>query len=189
MTTTTIGEYYMMNKYCSTCEMNHTYTQKKVKQSFNVKGEQIEAEVVLLICDSCKQEMYDRDIEISNDIAIFDQYKIKLNLLTSYQIKAIREKYGLSQSAFATLLGFGEKTITRYETGSIQDQTHDLLMSMMSNELFFKYAWDRNREQLNDKENAKIALKLYGHHVGEFEYSNYETDHTIDYDYEIQKGN
>ena len=179
----------MINKYCSTCEKNRTYTQKKIIQSFNVKGEQVEAEVVLLICDSCNQEMYDRDIEINNDIAIFDQYKIKLNLLTSEQIKAIRESYGLSQASFATLLGFGEKTVTRYETGSVQDQTHDLLMSMMTNKAFFKFVWDRNRDHLSEKENAKIALKLYGHYAGEFEYSNNEISHNIDYDYEIPKGN
>lgn len=179
----------MIKKYCSTCETTHTYTQKKTRQSFNVKGVQVEAEVVLLTCDSCNQDIYDREVEINNDIAIFDAYKRKRNLLTSSEIKAIRDKYGLSQSSFATLLGFGEKTITRYETGSIQDQSHDLLMSMVSNQAFFRLVWERHREHLSDKDNAKIALKLYGHRAGTFEYNNTDQSHGIDYDYEFSKGN
>lgn len=35
----------------------------------------------------------------------------------SQQIKEIRKHYGLSQQAFARLLGIGEASITRYEKG------------------------------------------------------------------------
>ena len=35
----------------------------------------------------------------------------------SRQIKEIRKRYGLSQQAFARLLGIGEASITRYESG------------------------------------------------------------------------
>ena len=35
----------------------------------------------------------------------------------SQQIKEIRKRYGLSQQAFARLLGIGEASITRYGSG------------------------------------------------------------------------
>ena len=37
----------------------------------------------------------------------------------SQQIKEIRKHYGLSQQAFARLLGIGEASITRYEKGIV----------------------------------------------------------------------
>jgi putative zinc finger/helix-turn-helix YgiT family protein len=53
-------------------------------------------------------------------------------LLSSTQIKAIREKLGLSQAAMAERLGVGEKTYTRWESGrSIQNKSSDNLIRLM----------------------------------------------------------
>jgi putative zinc finger/helix-turn-helix YgiT family protein len=52
-------------------------------------------------------------------------------LLQPEQIKAIREKTGLSQAAMAFWLGVGEKTYTRWESGkSYQNKSSDNLIRM-----------------------------------------------------------
>ena len=48
--------------------------------------------------------------------------------MTSGQIRSIREKYGISQSDLCTLLGWGGKTITRYESHQVQDKAHDTIL-------------------------------------------------------------
>jgi len=94
----------------------------------------VEAEVKHIFCKDCGEELYDTDIERENTIRINDAYKQKNGLLTSEQIKRIREKHHLSQKKLADLLRTGEKTITRYENGAIQDPSYDLLLRILQNE-------------------------------------------------------
>ena len=47
-----------------------------------------------------------------------------MGLLTSDEIVAIRESHGLSQADLAKLLGWGEATISRYESKAIQDEAY-----------------------------------------------------------------
>lgn len=67
-----------------------------------------------------------------NDIAIKDAYRRKQRLLTSKDINAIRGKYGISQSDLCILLGWGAKTITRYESHQVQDKAHDTILKKLN---------------------------------------------------------
>jgi len=50
-------------------------------------------------------------------------------LLTPDEIRAIRERLGLSQAAFEELLGVGAKTVVRWERGTVfQNRTTDTLI-------------------------------------------------------------
>lgn len=57
-----------------------------------------------------------------------DTYRKKEGFLTSSDIRNIREKYGISQSDLCMLLGWGGKTITRYESHQVQDKAHDTIL-------------------------------------------------------------
>ncbi len=41
---------------------------------------------------------------------------------------AIRARYGISQSDLCLLLGWGAKTVTRYESHQVQDIAHDTIL-------------------------------------------------------------
>ena len=66
-----------------------------------------------------------------NDIRLKDAYREAENLLTSSEIIAIRTKYGISQIDLCTLLGWGAKTITRYESHQVQDRAHDTILKKL----------------------------------------------------------
>ena len=76
------------------------------------------------------------------------------------EIKKIRKKYNLTQSAFSKLLGFGEKTITRYENGSIQDLAHDNLIRLMNSQNSFMEIWNLHKNKLTQVENENIIKCL-----------------------------
>ena len=61
----------------------------------------------------------------------YKKYRTIHNLLNPEEIKSIREKYDLSQNEFSNLLGWGEKTICRYENGAIQDNVHNDLLKLL----------------------------------------------------------
>ena len=50
----------------------------------------------------------------------YAKYRNRHGLLQSEEIKAIREQYGVSQVAFARMVGEEDNAIARYENGSLQ---------------------------------------------------------------------
>lgn len=150
-----------MRKYCGSCEAMHDVIERKEIREYEIKKTKVSAEVTIIYCSHCNEEVYDKDIEINNDILLFDAYKKKHNLLTSKEIIRIREKYNLSQTTFSKIMGFGIKTITRYENGAIQDNTHDNLLRLVDIEDNFYALWIMNKENLTDTENAKISSRFF----------------------------
>jgi len=150
-----------MRKYCGNCEEIHEININEELREYQIKDTIVSGKITILTCSNCGEEVYDRDIEIRNDIVLFDDYKKKHNLLTSKEIIKIREKYNLSQATFSKIMGFGLKTITRYENGSIQDNTHDNLLRLVDIEDIFYALWIMNKESLTEAENGKIAARFY----------------------------
>jgi uncharacterized phage-associated protein/DNA-binding transcriptional regulator YiaG len=92
-----------------------------------VKDTEIEFDEVYCV-DEQNEEVYIRDVEIQNDIRLYDLYKAQKGLLTTVEIKNIRNKYDLSQKDFSLILGLGEVTINRIERGSIQTSSIDTII-------------------------------------------------------------
>ena len=63
-----------------------------------------------------------------NDMRLKDAYRESEGLLTSAEIVAIRKQYGITQKDLCILLGWGSKTITRYESHQVQDRAHDTIL-------------------------------------------------------------
>lgn len=99
------------------------------KVEVNVKGSIILYEENYVL-DENGNEIFDRDIEIENDKRLYDIYKSKNNLLTTDEIKKIREKYNLNQKEYALVIGVGEITIHRFERGSVQTEAVDRIMKL-----------------------------------------------------------
>lgn len=143
----------MKKGYCEHCDKMVGYHSQKVKKHFVVKGEEIDCEINELFCKHCNSIIFDYKNE-ANDVLINDEYKRKVGLLTSSEIVRIRNKYGLSQSKFADLLNIGEKTITRYENGSIQDAAYDNLIRLIDiNIENFEYLSKQKTQE--NQENAR----------------------------------
>ena len=134
----------MRKQYCHNCQREHTIKEVKEFREYTIKGTKVSGEITILRCENCVEEIYNKE----ND------------LMTSEEIKTMRENYGLSQAVLAKLLGFGEKTITRYENGAIQDKTHDLLMRLASIETNFLQLWETNKANFSSYENNKIKKTI-----------------------------
>ena len=96
----------------------------------NVKGIDIEFDEYYKINPENGEEVFDRNIEIDNDIRLYDIYKKRVNLLTTNEIKLIRKKYGMSQKEFSKILGLEETMIYRLENGSIQTKDVDAVIRL-----------------------------------------------------------
>jgi putative zinc finger/helix-turn-helix YgiT family protein len=119
---------YTMKKYCEKCEKEVNAKIITKHEKYDVCGENIEVDAKVLVCAECGEELFDEKLDNATLLAAYNEYRRKHQLLLPEEIKAIRMQYGLSQRSFARLLNWGEKTICRYENGSIQDKAHNSLL-------------------------------------------------------------
>ena len=76
------------------------------------------------------------------------------------EIKKIREQYGLSQRAFAKLLNWGDKTIYRYENGSIQDRAHNSLLLFLREPENMRTYLTEDEVLLDDRQKNKLLENI-----------------------------
>ena len=171
------------NKFCYSCMKEHEVQTVEIKKESIFKEEDIEYIETSEYCDIYDELNQDEELIRLNDIAFKNAYKKKVGLLTSQEIIDIRNKYGISQGDLAKILGWGEKTITRYESYQVQDIAHnDLLHNVDSNPKWVLDKIIESKDLLTEKAFEKYksaALRLYN------EKSNSYIVESIDSEYSL----
>lgn len=136
-------------RFCTSCMEEHDVKRVEIQEENIFKGEYIVYPAEYYFCD-IDGEYYAEDAMISrNGLALRKAYRQKMGLLTADQIIAIRGKYGISQSDLCIILGWGEKTITRYEGFQVQDAAHDSILRKLDNDPeWFLYLLEKSKEKL-----------------------------------------
>ena len=146
--------------YCCECQSMRETTVIKKEQTLIVKDREITLTAPVRVCAVCGEEVLDEKLDAETLRLFYNEYRRLENLLLPEEIKSIRKKYNLSQASFAKFLGFGEKTIARYENGAIQDFCHDNMIRLMSSIDSFMLLWKERKGCLTNKEQVEIDSKL-----------------------------
>jgi len=113
---------------CPCCMEEHIPQLIKAKEECLFKGVLVEYTAEYYYCENADETYADEEQISTNDIAMKDAYRKMLGLLSSDQILEIRTRYGISQSDLCIILGWGQKTVTRYESHQVQDKAHDTIL-------------------------------------------------------------
>lgn len=119
---------------CPLCDKMHEVEERKRFATMIIKDEEVIYEEKYYCCVNANVDENEFEIgSMTNEnlLNARNAYRIKHNLLTSDEIVAIRENYGLSQVDLARLLGWGEATISRYESKAIQDDAYDIMLRIV----------------------------------------------------------
>lgn len=81
--------------------------------------------------------------------------------LSSAEIKEIRGKYGLSQQAFARLLGIGEASMVRYENGKTPSRANANLIRAAANPWFIAECLEREGEEIPEIQREHAEKIVY----------------------------
>jgi putative zinc finger/helix-turn-helix YgiT family protein len=119
-------------QYCANCEEERSFRFEEREQGYDVRGEPFSLVVPLWVCPVCDETIVDDGFGDPIEKA-FDAYREKYGLLKPAEIQEIRSRWGLSQAAFAALLGMSQATINRYEQGSLQQEKEDELIRACAN--------------------------------------------------------
>ena len=150
----------MKRAFCPNCEEYTKATSRIEKEVYNVRGEPIEVEAEVAICQKCGTKIFDEERDSRNLEKAYSLYRDKHNLLPPDEIRTMREKYGLSQRALARLLGWGEITIHRYENGAIQDNAHDKLLRLVEDPQNMQKFFKANRDKLPSYIAARLEKRI-----------------------------
>lgn len=121
-------------RLCTCCMQEHEVKTVCVREHTSFKNVPVDFEAVYFYCDAA-DELYVNERQLQeNDTALKDAYRRAVGLLTSQEIHAVRAKYGITQHDLCTLLGWGAKTITRYESHQVQDKAHDTILKKLSSD-------------------------------------------------------
>ena len=145
-----------MRKYCEECGREVETKVITKRESYDVCGESIEVDAQILVCAECGEEFYCEELDNSTLIRAYNEYRRRHKLLLPEEIKKIREQYGLSQRSFAKLLNWGDKTICRYENGSIQDKAHNSLLLFLREPENMRTYLTENEIVLDERQKAKL---------------------------------
>lgn len=146
-------------KYCNNCREDKEIEIREEKESYPVRNEQTEIMAHVTYCTHCGEQIWNEELDEKNLQDAYRIYRAKHDLLQPEEIKRIRDKYSLSQISFGRILGFGDKTITRYENGSIQDLTHNNLIELARFPDVFELLLKKNAEYIS-KQDYDRAVKM-----------------------------
>jgi len=114
-----------MKEYCPNCGVLEDVILIEGKEFVIVRSEKIEVNAKYLKCLACDEEFNSPTIKERSLREAYVEYRRRHSMVQPGEIKAFREKYGLTQHEFSALIGFGSITLSRYENGAMQDGAHD----------------------------------------------------------------
>ena len=172
---------YEKEKLCFNCMEVHTVKYVQIEETITFKNESIHYLAEYEFCDNAESYSENEEQLKINNLALKDAYRVKMGLLTSSDIKRIRDKYKISQKEFSEVLGWGAATIIRYENSQVQDRAHDdILRKIDADPAWFIEMLTRAKENITPKlfmnyyKRAKenLTKKLNPYTFGSFHYAD-----------------
>ncbi len=153
-----------VNMDCPICGRHHKVEEKERSAKIVIKDEKVTYKERFYFCENAKEdenEFASGAMANKNLLNAKNAYRIKKGLLTSNEIIQIREDYGLSQVDLAKLLGWGEATISRYETKAIQDEAYDTMLRLIrDNPQQALELLNKNQSKFSDTKIREIREKI-----------------------------
>lgn len=149
---------------CPICDKVHEVEERTRQAMITMKGEEVTYEERFYYCAYAEEEEAEfESAKMANEnlLNARNAYRRKQGLLTSEEIVAIRESYGLSQVDLARLLGWGEATISRYESKAIQEEAYDVMLRLIrDNPLMALEFLKKNELKFSDDKAKELRARI-----------------------------
>jgi len=146
--------------FCANCNDIKEFSLGEKEEFYPIKGEEIKICAQIYFCTDCNAEITTDKTEENNYLTASKYYRSKHNLMHPDEIRSVREKYGLSQRAFARLLGWSDTIFSYYERGRIQDSAHNETLLLLEKPSNMKEIYEKQKISLSLTEQETIESKL-----------------------------
>jgi putative zinc finger/helix-turn-helix YgiT family protein len=173
-----------MKDICPACEKETDVELIRTKESIKVQAEPIEIDVEYLKCSSCGEKFENPESDQDPLDEAFREYRRRHGMIQPEEIKTFRKRYGLTQRELNTLLGWGGATLSRYENGALQDETHEKILRLIMDPGNLQKMIDRTPNALSDEKRRHLIKELQAEaedaytleRIYEERFGNYEVD-------------
>jgi len=134
----------------------------KKSENINIRGEDIEVLVEYFKCNICGEEFEDQNSNYDPVAEAYRIYRELHNLIQPEEIREFRKRYGLTQNDLSNLLGWGGATLSRYENGALQDETHDKVLQLVIDPMNLLKLLKKNPHSISNSKRKLLADRLQG---------------------------
>lgn len=154
------------HRLCLSCMKEHSIDIIETEEQATFKDIKVKYYAAYEYCANTDEYLETEDMIRTNSLAVKDAYRREVGLLTSDEIKSIREKYNVSQKEFSEILNWGKATITRYENHQVQDRAHDdILRKIDSDPKWFLEMLERVKERISPRMYAEYYRNAYKQYI------------------------
>lgn len=132
-----------IKRVCPCCESLTNQELVKKTEEYKVRNELILAESSFYVCSVCENEIED-DSVTDPLVEVYRKYRDIKGYIHPHQLVEFRQKYDLTQKELSHMLGFGAVTLSRYENGSLQTDSHNISLEMAMQPNSLKMLVERN---------------------------------------------
>lgn len=151
-------------KECPLCGETHELELRTRISHAKIKDDDVEYEEYYYVCPKSPEgenEFVDGKTHNMNMLNARNMYRVKMGLMTSEEIVKLRENYKMSQVDLAKTLGWGEATISRYESNLIQYEAYDSVLRMIRLNSYLTYGFlKKNKEKFSEEKYADISSTI-----------------------------
>jgi len=179
----------MNNKtICPHCERETSVEQISAQEKIDIRGTPIEIEVQYLKCLECKEEFDNPQSEDDPLEKAYEKYRLLYDLLKPDEIKSFRKNLGLTQGEISKILGWGSITLSRYENGFLQDETHDKALRLAMEPGNLLKLLERTPNALSKEKYKRLSGELHEAEKEAFTLNRYYEEQLGNYEADIYSG-
>lgn len=115
---------------CPACDNSERIDTVSGTKQITVRGEPVKFSMAFRKCTKCGEEFVVTGVDDDPLDKAYREYRKKHSFLQPEEIVDFRKKYHITQGELAALLGLGTATLSRYENGKLQNETHDKLLRL-----------------------------------------------------------
>ena len=130
----------------------------KEKRTMEFRKESFQVVFHFYKCDDSREQFTTTEMDEVNLNQLYNKYRDRFNIPFPDEIISIREKYGVSASKMAAILGFGINSYRQYEAGEMPSISNARLIQMIADPNKF-IAMVELCDMLDDKAKEKYLLK------------------------------
>ena len=116
---------------CSNCGKEADLELLNKEVVINVRKEPIKVEIQYCKCSHCGDEVLDPSLGVDPFHLAYEEFRRRHGFLRPEEITRWRKAHHLTQGELAKLIGVGTATLSRYENGSLQDESHERLLRLI----------------------------------------------------------
>lgn len=153
------GEHSRM-LFCPTFIAEREMVVEERAETYPVRGEPITITARVMVCTTCGTNAFEPETDSRNLVAAYEQYRLRHDLTSPEEIRAVREQYGLSVQELALLLGWRPATLARYEKGAPPSPAHDAVLKCLKDPAAFQRIVAPNLHRLPEPDRARLHQRL-----------------------------